>query len=324
LDRSEVHFPAFLRKVFDRYIKEVEHFVNLSALNFCKEDAIFLSDAIVAAVEAYYNGFPSNAYKCLEQGLNKVIPHINQLINIHKNGSKDKLCLYKLRVNGIKELQREDMFHVPFENREFISMQRYNVPGLPCLYLGNSISVCWEEMQRPDIEHIYVSRYEIEMKDLHFLDISITPGYLMERYKDDPNRKPVIIAFITLWPLIAACSVNVLNNDAAFNPEYIIPQLLLQWVRQEKKIDGIKYLCTRVKEDYQSRPKECINYVIPCKEIAEKGFCNSLAEKVKLTKPISKSVLNMNGQTKDCKIIFSKLEERLAEMKVGHLKNLNH
>jgi hypothetical protein len=323
LDRTDEHFPTFMRRVFDNYLQVVEDFSDNIAFNFCKEDALFLSDSIVAAIDAYYNGFPSNAYSCLEEGLNRIISHINLLIDIKVAESGDKLYLYKLRVNGKKELHREDMFHVPFEKREFISMQRYNIPGLPCLYLGNSISVCWEEMQRPDIETIHVSKYELDAHDLHFLDISMTPYFLIDKIQENKENLPLVMAFLTTWPLVAACSVNVLNNNAAFNPEYIIPQLLLQWVRQEKKIDGIKYICTRIKEDFKNRPKTSINYVIPCTEMAEQGFCKFLAEKVRLTEPVSKAVLKLatdEGSGSDCNIIFHKLEEHLNKLELGFLK----
>lgn len=318
LDRSDEHFPSFMKKVFDRYLDEVEHLANHAVFDVCKNDVTFLCETIVASIDAYYNGFPSNAYLILEEGLNRIVVHLNRLIDVSVAEPADELNLFKLRVNGKRELKREDMFHVPFEKREFISMQRYNIPGLPCLYLGNSISVCWEEMQRPDIASIHVSRYRLNVSELHFLDISLTPSFILEMYNKNKECLPLVISFLTTWPLVAACSVNVLNNKAAFNPEYIIPQLLLQWIRKERRIDGIKYLCTRVKEDYKTRPKGSINYVIPCKKMAPRGFCNSLAKKIKLTMPVSLSVLpKTEGYNNDCNYIFRQMEEYLEKMELG-------
>ncbi|MFW1494652.1 hypothetical protein ACEV9S_24505, partial [Vibrio parahaemolyticus] len=48
------------------------------------------------------------------------------------------------------------------------------------------------------------------------------------------------------WPLIAACSIRVKNPSDNFKPEYIIPQLLLQWARDYKSIDGIRYTSTHI------------------------------------------------------------------------------
>jgi len=52
-----------------------------------------------------------------------------------------------------------------------------------------------------------------------------------------------------IWPLVLACSVKVKNIEDDFKPEYIIPQLLLQWVRERDDIDGISYQTTHI--DFQ-------------------------------------------------------------------------
>ncbi len=91
-------------------------------------------------------------------------------------------------------------------------------------------------------------------------------------------------AYLMLWPLIAACSIRVLN-EGPFKVEYIIPQLLLQWISNERsEIDGIRYFSTKVVE-YINNPKINCNFAFPVKSVASHGFCTKMKVGFKLTEP---------------------------------------
>ena len=55
--------------------------------------------------------------------------------------------LYRMRISK-ETLSKEKMFHVPFNMREKVSSARFSIPGFPCLYLGTSLEVCWNEIKR--------------------------------------------------------------------------------------------------------------------------------------------------------------------------------
>lgn len=78
------------------------------------------------------------------------------------------------------------------------------------------------------------------------------------------------------WPLIAACSIKVKNESDNFKPEYIIPQLLLQWVRNNDEIDGIRYKSNNISTDEYFTEGELYNVVLPVKENNSEGICNHL------------------------------------------------
>lgn len=75
-----------------------------------------------------------------------------------------KLCniitpLYRVRKSDSVLRERKDLFHIPFKLRHRVSAMRFSVSGLPCLYLGTSIFVCWQEMGKPDFDKLYISSF---------------------------------------------------------------------------------------------------------------------------------------------------------------------
>jgi hypothetical protein len=101
------------------------------------------------------------------------------------------------------------------------------------------------------------------------------------------------------WPLIAACSIKVSNYNDTFKPEYIIPQLLLQWVRNTGDIDGIKYSSTHINKTGLADEGDLYNLVLPVKENKDEGYCNHLVNLFEITETISKQLLEYStgGQT---------------------------
>ncbi|MFW8247620.1 hypothetical protein ACOIDW_27415, partial [Klebsiella pneumoniae] len=65
--------------------------------------------------------------------------------------------LFRVRKSDTPLSEREEIFHIPFTERQNVSAQRYSVAGLPCLYLGTSLYVCWQEMNKPDFDKLYLS-----------------------------------------------------------------------------------------------------------------------------------------------------------------------
>ena len=195
------------------------------------------------------------------------------------------------------------IFHVPFEKRHLVGNQRYSIAGLPCLYLGSSLWICWEELGRPDLDKVWISRFRFA-KEVKVLDFQYPPHLLWrifqairENREDifDPAAKKALLerfndrliaSYILIWPLIAACSIKVESKEGYFYPQYIIPQTLLQWVTREGIVDGIRYFSTQTpyrKGDAQAHS----NCVFPAKTSARSGQCEVLRSMFTLTDPVS-------------------------------------
>lgn len=83
----------------------------------------------------------------------------------------------------------------------------------------------------------------VNKQDVVYLDLTNT-RYLGKYDQQATNAK--LIADVFMWPLIAACSIKVKHREDSFKPEYIVPQLLLQWIRNNQEIDGIRFSSTHI------------------------------------------------------------------------------
>ena len=123
-----------------------------------------------------------------------------------------------------------------------------------------------------------------------------------------------------IWPLIFACSIKVRNNDAIFKPEYIIPQLLLQWVRSNGDIDGIRYWSTLVKQLPKRFKGEYFNLVLPIKESKDEGLCSELCRKFESTEIISWQTYQLSlGGTYPIMPLDSNIKDKI-DLKMDYLE----
>ena len=89
-----------------------------------------------------------------------------------------------------------------------------------------------------------------------------------------------------------ACSFNTEVSNADFTIEYVIPNLILQWVSKEKtQVSGLTYLSTKTSKLRNSDLG--LNFVFPPKtKNNQKGFCNELIDIFTWSKPISWQLLD--------------------------------
>lgn len=199
--------------------------------------------------------------------------------------------LYRIRTSD-NPASRTDLFHIPQSKRAYIRPYRYSISGYPCLYLATGIELCWFECGMP--KKFNISQFLFEPKDaareLNFIDFSynpidlysgIIPAYL--RADNVPQINDFIIRYFVIHPLRVACSITVRNKNVSFIEEYIVPQLLLLWVRDSGTFDGIIY-CTASSVE-EARKWNSKNIVIPAKSI-ESEYCSQLSSIFKITNPI--------------------------------------
>lgn len=258
---------------FENYGTLTSHDFKSANKNFAKK--------IIETIDSYYNGDPHEAYQKLRDVIQ--IKGISALLQKHTYTEEENF--YRIRISG-NELKHEEMFHIPFEKRGVVTTQRYSIPGFPSLYLSNSIYLCWEEMSRPDINVVHASRFTT-LKRVKFLDFTL-PQMYREEYEDNDEGNKKVLKYLMTWPLIAACSVKVRNRSDFFKPEYIIPQLILLWVRKTGEFDGIKYFSTHLDYVNTKSKGNFFNFVLPVKDNLEMGYCSNLINIFKFTDPLSR------------------------------------
>lgn len=191
----------------------------------------------------------------------------------------------KVELEEQYKLKAKDMFHIPLDKRGLVKTQRFSVPGYPCLYLAHTVYGCWEEMGRPFFGTTMVSRFESKMS-FKVLDLRI-PTKVM--WNDNLTK------CILFFPLVIACMIQVQNVTDSYKPEYLIPQLLTEWVithnremldPTQEEILGIVYTSAHKNDDFKYPLDNYDNYAIPVlKPLSGGKYCTRLTSLFKLTPP---------------------------------------
>jgi RES domain-containing protein len=280
-------------------------------------------DCIVEAINSYYNGHPSDAFDCISCAIESIWPYFaKQSGATSPEQWNSGHGLYRIRADQYLDLARQDLFHVPFELRHRVTTQRFSIPGLPCLYLGSSLYVCWEELGRPELSHVQMSYFQFRKShDVRLLTIGPSPHYIRAEVArssaekgESPHRSfisQLIAGLYACWPLVLACCLKVQYPDAPFAPEYVIPQLVLQWVTSKDRVDGIQYPSVQV--DYSRvETTVALNYVFPVKAKRNRhGQCRKLKNRFVLTKPTSWTLAQATRSSSDF-FILNRSGERFA------------
>lgn len=304
-------FEAALSEVLDAYISELRSFSDLdrgeesySSIRADLSQIISICGEIRACVREYHNGFPSRAFAIFSLIMERLMQtplEVYQKTGSIKMFREDDLRLYRIRKveQGIN-YKREDIFHVPASRRSMIATCRYSIAGYPSLYLTTSLKLGLEEASDSRKKSI-AARFKLMRSqpylDIQVLELGIKPQDFLEQVQEGQEQRRFIPLgklrspqvrenYLKWYPVVAACSFIRANRSAPFASEYIIPQLLMQWIRTQSKRDrlmGIRYFsCASLRASDMG-----FDYVFPVNNCDYKdGYCSVLREAFTLTKPV--------------------------------------
>lgn len=166
----------------------------------------------------------------------------------------------------------ESMLHKPFENNP----KRFTASDFAISYMSTSKELCWYECNRPDeyyVAKFNVKNYNRENQKLLRLDInSVSAHNEIRRLMCERNNFILYIEkYLMIFPLIAACSF-VDNSKEKY--EYIIPNLLMDWIAKDNKYIGIRYFSDS--KDIMARNKCEHNIVLIARNPDENGISKDL------------------------------------------------
>lgn len=322
-------FSSTLNSLFNHYIRKVESLANnksvfLEPIRVNTKNIKRVCGLLTKAVNYYLNGFPSKAYatfaKVMDLLMNEPLTIYNKSVieqfetpdnNYHND---DELKLFRVvSVEDNKPYQRARVFHTPYNLRSKVSTSRYSIAGYPSLYLGTSLNLCCEEIHlNPNQNFALASMFKLESSieytntNIQVIELGVKPqDFVHIEHNDNEihyrrishsllDSAKVKSAYLLWYPIIAACSYIRTNKHDPFAAEYIIPQLLMQWVRSEigsnkkdeyDQLIGIRYFsCASVKASEMG-----FNYVFPTsgqQKSSELPYCSVLTKSFLLTKPI--------------------------------------
>ncbi|MDX9902306.1 MAG: hypothetical protein RBT22_12540 [Aliarcobacter sp.] len=288
-----------LTKNLEKYLKEIK---NISiTYSFIDSDIIHnienLNKTLLDVITKYLKGITGEAYLDFKTGMDSLIfvaGNFRKKLKINHTQS-----FYRVRISENEINKRDELFHIPFNKRELVNTQRYSIAGVPTLYLGSSVYCCWLEMGKPSLSQMHISRFQ-NVQELDILDFTINYNNFIPNNHDNFNsdfnkgNEELFLSYLLMYPLIMACSYIKQFDGKSFIVEYIIPNLLLQWVRNEKSnVDAIQYYST--KKEISEHTK---NLVLPPK-FFDKKYCSNLVNKFVLTQPTSWQLLDIIDENLD-------------------------
>lgn len=275
-----------------------------------------IREGILQAIDAYYEGNLNKAYNILSSfmKISNLTGYLDKESYLNPN-----TCLFRVRKSvGNYPLKREELFHIPFNLRGQVKTQRYSIPGLPSLYLSNSIYVAWEELGRPGFNEIQAMRLA-NTRSLRLLDLTSEIYSRNRHIASNTSHGYQLLYRVMVWPLLAACSVKVKNSDDSFKPEYIIPQMLLQWVNKNL-VDGIKYSSTHIDLNSKRHVGSFYNLVLPVKTSnLETGYCTELSRLFTATQVLPmqlRQFMSFSDRFHDQSSIHSQVNPDISEVEL--------
>lgn len=290
-------FYATLYKHYKKYLKDIKAITN--DMKDVYTDVERVCRQICAVVDSSFRCYHAESYERFK----KIMEFLDVVaLKVEMDVFKKEKLYRVVNITNETQPERKRVFHVPFNMRSKMSTQRYSAPGFPCLYLGTSIELCCTELGKNPIQNnLWASRFEIEIDasdmlyklwenpsfdngELVIYDLSLKPNEIIESYSDND-----VIKYMKWYPLLSACSyIRHFRNDP-FSPEYIIPQLFIEWIRSKNSgaVLGIKYFSCSSLNAYKF---DC-NYVFPSSGIPyhsrrnKSDYCCMLSHRFKLTMP---------------------------------------
>ena len=318
-------FLCTLKNLFDYYIKKFDHLLNNGYIHVNIEEVEKACSLLSEAVGHYLNGFPSKAYSVFKESMSifekkpliiyqkSVTEQFEDRRNYRSND--DSLKLFRVTsVSDNRPYGRERVFHTPYNLRSKVSTCRYSIAGYPSLYLGTSLDLCCEEIHlNPHQDFALASIFKLERTEarsstkIRVIELGVKPQDFLniETYDERDKRRidnsllensSVRAAYLLWYPLIAACSYIRVNKKDPFAAEYIIPQLLMQWVRckmgslpdienENNQLIGIRYFsCASQKASEMG-----FNYVFPTsgkQKSPDLPYCSVLTKSFYLSSPV--------------------------------------
>ncbi len=215
--------------------------------------------------------------------------------------------------NSAIEKDANEMFHIPSQKRQLASNERFSLCGFPSLYLSTMQQLAWQECGYPP--EYYCSEYQYLPSDDSQDDWKIIAlcapkeirnRFLATYYNDFDLWLSIVERCLKTYPLILSCSFANASGKAPFKQEYIIPQMLMQWVHRNKdKYNGISYFSCIDMRSEQS-VWNAYNLVLPdLPPYDDDGLSLALKEHFNWSMPtyVHVSILNSNTTTPDVQIL---------------------
>ncbi|WP_373496957.1 hypothetical protein [Aquiflexum sp.] len=267
-----------MKSTFEK-IYNLTYRVIQSKLNGDDENAFLLFNILLIR---YSN--PNNTKKRTEDEVSK-----GSDLSFDRYSSLDPKDFFRIRRaewigDKLRPYEKDDLFHIRYHDRRKCKNYRFSISEIPALYLGESIEICEHEVfNGGDLSKYYISQF-ISRELLNVITIDFPDLIIWDLKHGGFNE--TALRFFAYLPFSSACLFKTAPpHNHPFNPEYVIPQMLMSFIEKNTKLDGVRYPSTKF--IYDGKTKPVLNYAFPVKDPDDKdGFCRNLTKIFNWTEPV--------------------------------------
>lgn len=299
-----------LSEIYDIYCSSLSSlFYHTDSIRNIEPITRKVCDDILDSIKTYLNGKPSEAYQKFHKLFLGIL--MENQFTIYNTFYDPSILENKTRVGRSKLFRarnvlenrvfdRNEIFHTPFKYRNKVATSRYSIAGYPSLYLSTSLELCLEELEYDLNPGRYIcARFELSnVNKARIIELGIKPSDFFNIKDEKKTKRQELISksmlrneetiknYYIWFPLIIACSFIRINRKDPFAVEYIVPQLLMQSVRNFSLTGvflGVRYFSCA--SEYSSELG--FNYVFPTNFDGHSvDYCPVLSKSFLLTKPL--------------------------------------
>lgn len=291
IKRNTDDFLGSVKQFYKDYLDDIKTIDNNEFSSCASNKAQTISKVedcvktIQDVIQTYLDSCHSEAFSLLKNKIANPDGSLKIRVITIEPTTDQKSFFYRSRKDDGNIKTFKNMFHVPNNKRGLIKTTRFSTTGYPCLYLGNTIYDCWEEMRRPYFETLCFSGYKV-IKEFKVYDL-LKPS----KEEFDSSDLGAILEHLVY---VIACQFTVYNDNDCFKPEYIIPQLILELIitsnRNKNQSDtlpwGIAFTSTHLAEDFPYREDYLKNIAIPVVDTTNE-YCSYLSSLFEISNPIN-------------------------------------
>lgn len=240
------------------------------------------SNSLLQAHELYLNNQYIDAFDIFNRKMDEIKDYLLTVpVGRMKSYVADCVSYYRM-IPGDNNFNLIQSLHIPCTKRHLASSNRFSVPGMPCSYMASAPQISWCECGMPD--SFQLAEFVAIKHDKKLVQLDINPlvsifSLITEFYGDRWNteeQKDIVIRYCFMFPLVAACSVIAKEKGKAFVEAYIIPQMLMVWIKNSTDFIGVRYYSDCGNELIKNM--QDYNIAMPVKKPDEEGYCRELQD----------------------------------------------
>lgn len=247
-----------LQEWSDEYILKLEKSELLSDDE--KQQIEFFTNGLIKCHKKYLNKELDVAQKEFNALMDSVKNCLNySFVGMNNNYNNIRDTYYRIRT-GTEQYTYLEMLHIPFSKAASAPSSRFSIKGEPCSYMSNSKATCWYECHMPN--HFQLAEYKFFCCNNKLLRLDINPVqikntlrvFILGREFEITKIEKTIKEIYFTFPLLASCSLVAENKDKEIIEEYIIPQMLMKWVKENTEFIGVRYYSNSKVELIEKNP----------------------------------------------------------------------